>query len=563
MERVELALKSAVKQLFDADISIEVSRPEAGFGDFACNVALQLAGRLQRDPRQLAAMICDCLNSDKSLDWLSSARPAGPGFINIWLDDSVLSATLKDVQKLGAEWGRSHSYKGKSILVEYLDPNPFKEIHIGHAYSGSVGDAIASLFEMAGANVHRLTYQGDVGLHVAKAIYGILEKLDHNPDNLNSIEKADRPQFLGEGYAAGAAAYDNDPAAKAKIQQLNKQIYEQSDPLINRLHKTGLEWSMVYFDEVYAAFDFSKFEKNYLESMVAVEGLKIVKQHIKDGVFEESEGAVIFRGEKYGMHTRVFINSMGLPTYEAKDLGNAMIKWRDFKYDKSVIITGQEQAEYFKVMLKALSLFAPDQAAGTTHIPHGTVGLKSGKMSSRTGDVVRALELLKSAETAARALAEDKNTPVHDVALAAVKYAFLKNRIGGDIAYDVNESLSLEGNSGPYLQYAHARACSIIRKAGGAKQSADRTSAFDKWERQVILKISEFPEVIQKATDELMPHHICTYLYELSQIFNRFYENDRVVGDPAEASRLSLVSAYATVLKNGLTALKIPAPDKM
>jgi arginyl-tRNA synthetase len=473
-----------------------------------------------------------------------------------------LANVLIDVKNQAANWGHSQLYASRNILIEYLDPNPFKEIHIGHVYSGTVGDAIASLFELAGGIVHRVTYQGDVGLHVAKAIYGIVGRINNDPEQLALIEKEDRPKFLGETYTAGAAAYDNDEAAKAEIQALNKQIYEQSDPVINKIHATGLAWSMDYFETVYAAFGFSPFEKNYLESMVAEEGLKIVKEHIKDGVFEASNGAVIFRGEPFGLHTRVFINSQGLPTYEAKDIGNAMIKWRDYNYDKSVIITGEEQAEYFKVMLKALEQFAPEQAGSTTHIPHGTVGLSHGKMSSRTGSVIKALDLLQSTETAAKRLASDDSAPVHEVALSAIKYAFLKNRIGGDIVYDVDESLSLEGNSGTYLLYAHARACSILAKAQPS-HSTEFNRQFDQWERQVVVKISEYPEVMQKATVELMPHHICTYLYELAQLFNRFYENDRVIGSQDETKRLALVSAYAAVLKNGLNALKISAPDRM
>ena len=183
-----------------------------------------------------------------------------------------------------------------------------------------------SLFEASGANVHRVTYQGDVGLHVAKAMYSILRRIDNNPSKLIDIPESERPKFMGETYAAGASAYENDEQAKTEIAILNKKIYEHSDPLINQIHEIGVSWSMKYFDEVYAAFGFTPFEKNYLEGMVATEGLKIVKEHIKDGVFEESEGAVIFKGEPYGLHTRVFINSQGLPTYEAKDLGNAMLK---------------------------------------------------------------------------------------------------------------------------------------------------------------------------------------------------------------------------------------------
>lgn len=562
MERVEQALQKAVKELFKVDMAVEITRPEQKFGDFSCNVALKLAKQLDQEPRQTAQKLADYLNSSQISGWLQKADVAGPGFVNMWLKDDVFNEVLDDAVKQGQNYGHSQKYAGQNILVEYLDPNPFKEIHIGHAYSGTVGDAIARLFEAAGGKVRRVTYQGDVGLHVAKAIYGILQRINNDSSKLEIIAVIDRPRFLGEAYAAGAKMFEEDETAKAEIQSLNKKIYDRSDQKVNKIHELGRAWSLEYFDKVYKQFDFTPFEKNYLEGTVAAEGLKLVNEHIADGVFEKSQGAIIFDGEKYGLHTRVFVTSQGLPTYEAKDLGNAMLKMQDYKYDKSIIITAEEQADYFKVMLKALEQFAPEQAKATTHIPHGMVKLSTGKMSSRSGQVIRALDLLKNAEEAAQRMATDKTTPAHDVALAAIKYAFLKNRIGGDIVYDVEESLSLEGNSGPYLQYAHARAQSILKKATKTTTAVNITE-FDEFEKHLSLKISEYPEVVQKATDELMPHHICTYLYELAQVFNRFYENDKVIGSPQEPWRIKLVTVYADVLKNGLSLLKIPAPEHM
>lgn len=564
IEDVKAALQKTVKSTVGSGVRVEITRPEPGFGDFATNVALKLAREQGKNPKEIAQSIADDLDKNKP-KWLESANVAGPGFINIKVTSDYLISMINEINKLGADYGKTNHCQGQSILVEYLDPNPFKEIHIGHAYSGTVGDAIAMLFETSGARVHRVTYQGDVGMHVAKAIYGILERTDKNLDKLKKVPKNERSQFLGETYAAGAAAFEKSEEAKNEIFELNKKIYNQNDPVINKIHQTGLAWSMEYFDDVYEAFGFTHFEKNYLEGMVAHEGQKLVEEHIADGVFEKSEGAVIFRGEKYGLHTRVFINSQGLPMYDAKDLGNAMLKWRDYKYDKSIIITAQEQAEYFKVMLKALEQFAPKQAKSTTHISHGMVKLNTGKMSSRTGQVVRALDLLSGVEQvvsdkAKKSKLEKTIDGCANVALAAIKYAFLKNRIGGDVVYDVEESLNLEGNSGPYLQYAHVRACSILDKA--PKKSTELKDLLDN-ESELASKLGEYNEVVQAATQQLAPHIIATYLFELAQAFNRFYEHNRIIGDEREAPRLSLVKAYVTILKNGLSILRIPAPERM
>jgi arginyl-tRNA synthetase len=210
------------------------------------------------------------------------------------------------------------------------------------------------------------------------------------------------------------------------------------------------------------------------------------------------------------------------------------------------------------VVIKAIEHFEPEPAQRTTHLTHGIVKLQGGvKMSSRKGNVVTALEILEAARAAGEATGTN---PSEDTILAAVKYAFAKNRIGGDIVYDPKESIALEGNSGPYLQYAHARARSIL-----AKTTATPTElhGLTDDERSLLRKITEYQEVVGRAVSELMPHHICTYLYELAQKFNQFYEHNRVVGDEREAVRLALVTRYADTLRAGLGLLGITAPDRM
>ncbi|MGH7193118.1 MAG: DALR anticodon-binding domain-containing protein, partial [Candidatus Saccharimonadales bacterium] len=278
-------------------------------------------------------------------------------------------------------------------------------------------------------------------------------------------------------------------------------------------------------------------------------------------VFKESDGAIVYEGEKVGLHTRVFITGKGLPTYEAKDLGLTELKAKDYPDAAlSIVITAHEQSEYFKVMLAALAEVDPATAKKTKHLSHGFVSLSSGKMSSRTGDVYHAVTLLADVKAAAEKLFPGT---AHDIQVGAVKYEFAKHRLGGGLVYDVAESVSLEGNSGPYLQYAHARACSILRKAdkkpGAVKAGTDLEAA----ERTLARKISQYPEAVDKAVTELMPHHVCTYLYELAQAFNRFYEGNRVVGDPRQDLRLALVGRYGETLKSGLRLLGIAAPDKM
>jgi arginyl-tRNA synthetase len=362
--------------------------------------------------------------------------------------------------------------------------------------------------------------------------------------------------FLGAAYALGATAFKDDDAAQAEIKTINAHIYAHDNEAIDEIYTIGRTWSFEYFDDIYKQLGVS-FEKSYFESEVGPEGLDIVRQNIGP-VFEESDGAVVFKGEKAGLHTRVFINSQGLPTYEAKELGLTFAKARDYDFDLSVVVTANEIDEYFKVLVAAMGELSPELAARMKHLSHGMVKLTSGKMSSRTGQVVRAVDVLATVRETIQAGYETE--ALDDVKLGALKYAFLKHRIGGDIVFDINESVSLEGNSGPYIQYAHARGKSILNKLD-TRGHLGKDLMVD--EHKLAVKLLAFAQVTEKAIVELAPHHICTYLYELTQQFNRFYEHNRIVGDERQATRAALVVHYCQVLQNGLQALNIPAPAKV
>jgi arginyl-tRNA synthetase len=539
---LELAIAAAVRSLFGVDVAVELTRPDEQFGDFATNVALQLSKQLGKNPREIADTLVEKLRADLS-EQVSEITVAGPGFLNLKLSDTAL------VNSLAAK--PTQTYAGEQVLVEFGDPNPFKEMHIGHLYSYIVGEAVCALLRAAGAQVVRLSYHGDVGLHVAKAIWG-MQKEGYNPDtNTDPIKNN-----IGWYYAKGAAAYQDDETAKTEIDDINAKVYAQ-DPSILELYNQGKDRSFANFDLTLADLGIKPNDHKYMESESAPVGLEIVKQNIGT-VFQESDGAVVYDGEKVGLHTRVFITGKGLPTYEAKDLGLTELKNRDYpQAARSIIITANEQAEYFKVMLAALREINPTLAGKTTHRTHGFVSLSTGKMSSRTGDVYSAISLLIDVEGLARKAFPDTS---HDTLQGAIKYAFTKHRMGGDILYDVVESVSLEGNSGPYLQYAHARARSILAKAEAADAEL---VGLESGERSLLRKITEYTEVVDKAVAELMPHHICTYLYELAQTFNSFYEHNRVIDNERQAVRLQLVQHYADTLKGGLNLLGITAPDRM
>jgi arginyl-tRNA synthetase len=556
-QELEYQIAAICQELSGTEIQVDLTRPEEQHGDYATNVALQLAGKLGKNPREIAEELAVKLRENLGGE-VSDVSVAGPGFLNLKLSDQSLIKAL-DLKP-------TRSLEGKTIVAEYSDPNPFKVLHAGHLYTTLVGDSISRLLQTAGANVHRLNYGGDVGLHVGKTMWAIIQELGgEHPEKLAEVPEESRLDWLSTRYVEGNNAYQDDEIAKAGIIAYNKQVYElhtnkDHDSPFAQIYWMGREWSYQGFTKLYQQLQVESFEKFIPESEVTPVGLDIVKRGLEEGVFKQSDGAVVFEGEPHGLHTRVFINSNGLPTYEAKDLGLAATKWEQYHFDLGIIITANDIVEYMKVVLKALDHFYPEIVERSKHLTHGIIKLPGGvKMSSRLGNILRADDILDQTREALQAAGREVK---YETMLAAVKYAFIKNRMGGDIIYDPAESVSLEGNSGPYLQYAHARAQSILAKAGNVPGLADET-ALQPDERSLARKISEFTEIVDKAVNDLMPHHIATYLYELAQAFNRFYENNRVIGDERQEARLALVSIYAKTLKDGLSLLGITAPDRM
>ena len=324
-----------------------------------------------------------------------------------------------------------------------------------------------------------------------------------------------------------------------------------------KIYFTTRQWSYDYFDEFYKSIDAIAFDSYYPESQTMEPGLELVRANIGN-IFTESEGATVLDEAKSGLHTRVFITSAGLPTYETKDLGVIQLEKIQYPYDKRIILTGNDQSEYMKVVFAALTLIDPELGAKQRHVANGTVKFADGsKMSSRLGNVSKAVDVVNGVESVITAGTSELK---RDIALGAVKYSLLKSRVGGDISFDLEQSISTEGKSGPYLQYALARARSIIKKSSLAdRQINDLTED----ERKLAVKISAFPEVLEITITDFSPHNICTYIYELAQEFNRFYEKNRVIGDERESQRLSLIQKYEQTLGTALNLLGIPTPEKI
>lgn len=602
MEKIRELLKSAISALYDIETEVDlVEAPKETGADFATNLAMGLVKSLKRNPMEVAeeirARILELDEQEKSISEIEIARP---GFINIKLSDGFYSQELEKYQKDFLKNISQDEYLNKTVICEFSDPNPFKILHVGHLYTSMVGDAISRIVEFAGGNVIRANFGGDVGLHVAKNMYALLKHKDEISDLMTVSEKT---ELLSKTYVEGSTAYEEDEEAKKKIVEINKKVYEIAeagesvitdleelvedgksaqenlDELeLAKIYYWGRKASYQYFEDFYKRIGV-KFDRYYPESTVVAKGLEMVTKGLSDGVYEESDGAVVFKGEKYGLHTRVFINKNGLPTYEAKDIGLIFTKWEDYHFDKSIIITGNDIIDYMKVVLKSVEQYAPELPERTLHLTHGQVKLPGReKMSSRKGNFLKAVdvidlisgELVKVQEEVSRNKGEGMSSGVDPkILFGAIRYAFLKYKVGGDIIFDVKESVSMTGNSGPYLQYSAVRAQKVLGKILESqvekvnKKVEQKDWVLEGSEKNLIKIIMQYKKVLDEVVDELSPSKLCTYLYEIAQDFSRFYENVQVVGSEFEVERGAIVLAYLKVLTHGLSILGIEIPEKM
>lgn len=575
-----------IKEWMGKELGVEgdfsVGHPqEMERGDYASNVALIEAKKQGKNPSELAEEYVKILRqAQDDFDFLEKIEVAGPGFINFFLKKEFFVGSVAGILSLGNASGKNKNLSGHKVMIEFTDPNPFKEFHIGHLMPNIIGESISRLISSSGAEVKRACYQGDVGLHVAKAVWSLIKK-DKEIKNVTE---------LGEAYAKGAKAYEESEQSREEIIEVNKKIYYQSDPEIKKIYDLGRKISLDYFETIYKRLG-TKFDFYFFESKTGEYGKEVVKENTPK-VFEESDGAIVYKGEvqHLSLHTRVFINKEDLPTYEAKELGLAKIKYDKYPYDVSIIITGNEVNEYFRVLLSAMSQVFPELAEKTKHISHGMLRLPEGKMSSRTGNVITAESLIDDVKTkilekmAGREMNdEQKNEVAEVVAIGAIKYSILRQAIGGDIIFDFDKSLSFEGDSGPYLQYAYVRAQSVIKKArisnlvshdiniplgnaSGKFPEALPRGIPKEWQTTNLEKmIARFSEVVERAASEYAPHHIATYLIELASAFNNFYAEHKIADatDPTSGYKLALTESFGIVMKKGLDLLGIKVPNEM
>jgi arginyl-tRNA synthetase len=405
-----------------------------------------------------------------------------------------------------------------------------------------------------------MSFPSDVSLGVAKAVFILLEKhADHSvPSHISE---------LGDAYVEGVKRYDEDESIHARVKEIADNLYAKKDSFEFGMFEVTKAFNIAYFEEITKRLG-SHFDSYIYESDAGVVGKEIVLEYTPK-VFTESEGATVYIPDKSkkNLNTSVFINSQGNPTYDAKDIGLLDLKFQTFNPDLSLFITDHEQIPHFNIVLDAAEHIDKNWKEKSVHIHHGRMSFKGQKMSSRLGGVPLAVDMIDavSDEVSERSAERDIDKETKDaIAIGAIKFAILRAKPGMNINFDPETSLSFEGDSGPYLQYTHARIQTLLDK--GLEQNIAAEIQIGNEVSDIEKLLYRFPEVVESAVSEYAPNYIVTYLLEIARSFNSFYGVNKIIDveSPETSShRLAIARAVQIVIRNGLQLLAIEAPDRM
>ncbi len=538
------------------DVSLLEVPPKAEMGDYAFP-CFSLSKKMKKAPAEIAKELSSKM---KASGFIREIRTEGP-YVNFFGDwEKLGEKTLKKIGEEGERFGTGK--KSEKMMIEFAHPNTHKALHIGHARNLTLGEALSRTMSFAGYDVKRVNYQGDIGPHVARCIWGLLNLKEKEPGK-------GKGEWLGRIYAKASAEAKNYNVEK-EIRQINKDLYAGKPELL-KLWKKTRKWSLDYFDEVYRDFGI-KFDRFYFESEVEGPAIKLAKELEKKGTAKMSEGAIVMDLEKYGLGIFVLLTQDGTPLYSVKDFILARMQDKEYKPDRIIHVVGSEQELHFRQVFRSLEMMKSPIAKKEYHLSYGLVNLESGKMKSREGQVILYEELKDKIVETAKEITMKKNPKLskselekiaRTVGLGALKYDMVKVSPEKTIIFDWNRALSFEGNNAPYLQYTHARCCSILGKAGKPGKY-DASLLKEESEVSLLRKLSSFPVVVERAGREMRPHYVATYIYELCDAFNEFYQKVPVIKAVKEkAARIALVDSVRITIRNALNLLGIEAPEKM
>lgn len=542
--------------------------PNPNLGDISLP-CFGLAKQLKGSPVEVAAEIGKkILPTPKGL--VRQVQFVGP-YLNFFLNkEKVIKIVLKKILKEKKKYGNSKVLQNEKIMIEYVSPNANKPLHLGHLRNGFIGEAVANLLESCGAKVIRASLVNDRGAHICKSMVAYKY---WGKGKTPSTEKIKGDHFVGDFYVLYAKKVEENKELEKEVRKMLEK-WELGDKPTLALWKKMTSWVLKGFEQTYKRVGI-KFDKTYFESKIYKEGKKIILDALKAEKFtRDATGAVIAKLGN-GLPDKVLLRADGTALYVTQDIYLAKLKFDEYKLTKSIYCIGSEQDLYLKQLFKILEILGYPWAKNCYHLSHGMIYLPEGKMKSRVGTVVEADEFLNKLEDYAleEIRARYDFIPDHEalkraaqIALAALKFYILQVDPKTDMHFDPKKSLSFTGRTGPYLQYTHARICSILKKAGKQRARALHLDKLkEKWEYDLLLHLAKFPETVKEAALSYNPAILADYLYNLAKIFSDFYRDVHVLkaNEEIKKARLALLTTVKIVLEKGLRLLGIEAIEEM
>lgn len=553
-------LSSNIDVLSSEDISqlIEIPpKPEMGDFAFPC---FRLAKSYHKAPPVIAQELKEAIGEQS---FLSEIKVVG-GYLNFYVDKAQYAKQIIDKYLTSKDYGSSDCGNGKTVCIDYSSPNVAKNFHVGHLRTTIIGNSLYKIYSKLGYQVVRINHLGDWGTQFGKLIVAYKKWGSQEAVEKNGIQE------LMDIYVKFHEEAEKDDSLNDEARAWFAKM-EQGDEEALSIWKWFRDISLKEFMRVYDILGI-EFDSYAGESFYRDKTADVVKQLTDDGLLVESQGAMVVPLDDYDMPPCIVAKKDGSSIYATRDLAAILYRKATYNFDRCLYVTGLEQKLHFAQVFKVIELMGNDYASNLTHIPYGLVSLKSGKISSRKGNVIFAEDLLRESINKTTNIIEEKNPDIPDkeevarqVGIGAIIFNDLYNQRIKDVVFDWEKLLNFDGETGPYVQYTYARASSVLRKTGDLPDTIDYTLLTDEASMGLLKEIERYPQVVKDAADRYEPSVIARYSIDMAHAFNKFYHECQINVDDEniKCTRTNIVKIARFIIKDSLSLLGIQCPEQM
>lgn len=573
LNKLRISMNVDCPGITEEEVPLE-NPPDPGMGDLGFPMFM-FAKKFRKGPPVIAREVAEILSGDVELAECGRVQSQGP-YVNVFVSrEKATESVLKNILLSPESYGKTNSLSGRKIMIEFSSPNTNKPLHLGHLRNDALGESVSRILKFLGAEVYKVCIINNRGVHICKSMLAY-KKFGNNETPESLGVKSDR--FVGDFYVKFAKWASEDPGAEEEAQEMLRK-WEAGDPDTVALWKKMNNWAVSGMERTYKRTGVS-FDKYYFESDTYLLGKDAIAKGLEEKIFyKDEEGTTWVDLTEENLDKKVLLRKDGTSVYITQDIGTAIQRHNDWPFDQLVYVVGSEQIYHFKVLFLVLKKLGYSWADMLYHLSYGMVNLPEGRMKSREGTVVDADDLIDSLRDMAveeikvknrEEAVGDINDVAEKIALGALHYFLLQVTPSKDMLFNPKESLSFNGDTGPYLQYMGARITSVLKKAESSPSVQGAVSDYslldEEYEWELLKLLAKFPDVVDEAGRNMDPSRIALYLYELSKGFSRFYHECPILDEKnpvLSKTRLDLAKAVLVVLKNAMNLVMIPFLESM